>query len=182
MKPQSCDQHRTNRSCSMENGEIADGERHFDGCNHCLCRNGEIFFPTVLKFLQRSDEELHLWEEMTRFCSLGSLFLQLDTLFNMFWVMEQTRTVYFFALDKNAHSVSLWTLTVHQNHADDNVKLKNTPFILQDFLALTKQSLCCFITSLSTRGVIRLFRGPLILITFIIIIIYFFLIFFFLIF
>ena len=47
VKPRSCDQHRTNRSCSMANGEIADGERHFDGCNHCLCRNGEIFSHSI---------------------------------------------------------------------------------------------------------------------------------------
>ena len=61
---------------------------------------------------------------MAGFCSLGSLFLQKDTLFNMFWVMEQTHTVYFSALDKNAHSFSLWKLTVHQNHVDNNVKLR----------------------------------------------------------
>ena len=28
--------------CHMEQGQaLTDGERHFDGCNSCLCRNGE---------------------------------------------------------------------------------------------------------------------------------------------
>ena len=41
LKPQFCDENRTNRSCSMDKGEVVDGERHFDGCNQCLCRNGK---------------------------------------------------------------------------------------------------------------------------------------------
>ena len=113
-------------------------------------------------------------------------------------------------------------LTVHQNHVDNNVKLRaclhggggpqtgeltcggsphlsckrdqikvrdytdrrvtsptwgpppprkqalKTPRILfKIFLTVMKQSLCSFIKSLSTRAVIRQFRGPLILIIFI---------------
>ncbi|XP_068714695.1 reversion-inducing cysteine-rich protein with Kazal motifs-like [Montipora foliosa] len=34
--------------CHMEEGEaLRDGERHFDGCNNCLCRNGELLCTRI---------------------------------------------------------------------------------------------------------------------------------------
>lgn len=40
-KPNHCDKH-LRKHCTMTNGHLADGERHSDGCNNCICRNGEL--------------------------------------------------------------------------------------------------------------------------------------------
>lgn len=39
-KPGRCDEHLAT-PCVMSKGELASGERHFDGCNNCVCRNGK---------------------------------------------------------------------------------------------------------------------------------------------
>lgn len=39
-KPKHCDQQLA-KPCPMAKGELADGARHFDGCNNCVCRNGK---------------------------------------------------------------------------------------------------------------------------------------------
>ncbi|KAL9959549.1 hypothetical protein ACROYT_G032880 [Oculina patagonica] len=45
-KPELCDQQLA-RPCPMAKGELADGARHFDGCNNCVCRNGELLCTRV---------------------------------------------------------------------------------------------------------------------------------------
>lgn len=55
-KPQFCDRQLAKKPCAMEKGgEMADGERHFDGCNHCLCRNGK----RSMKPLGAGGESMH---------------------------------------------------------------------------------------------------------------------------
>lgn len=39
-KPGRCNEHLAT-PCVMSKGELASGERHFDGCNNCVCRNGK---------------------------------------------------------------------------------------------------------------------------------------------
>lgn len=44
--------------CFMEKGHaLADGERHFDGCNSCLCRNGKSSFKSIKWRIQLQAEE-----------------------------------------------------------------------------------------------------------------------------
>ena len=38
-KPDNCDEN-PRKPCTMANGQLVDGERHSDGCNNCICRNG----------------------------------------------------------------------------------------------------------------------------------------------